>query len=306
MIYIHDQRFVNEMQKQAFVNECELVFMRKMNELTDTIIAKPEERIITLSGPSCSGKTITSRNIARAVTRAGRKMYQISIDNFYRSREDLNAEANARGGAPDYDSIDAIDFDLLCKVVHGIYAGEVVRLPIYDFVSGTRTGYTKLNSSRYDVIMFEGIQAIYPEVTALLGEYPYISVSINVRSGLRIGDVEFTPRELRLMRRIVRDVLTRGTAPNVTFALWDTTVIPNEDRSIVPYENLAQIKIDSLMPYEANVIRDPLLAALSTVPADDPYAARAASLAQRVSKLEPIDDSYVPIESLYSEFLGRK
>ena len=305
MIFINDRSLVTETEKKIFVNECEAIFKRKMLDLTDTIIANPEERVITLSGPSCSGKTVTSRNIARDVTRTGRQMFQISIDDFFRPREDLNNEAVKFGRKPDYDSINAIDFELFSEVVSGIYARESVDVPIYDFVEGRRAGYNTIDSSKYDVIMFEGIQAIYPEVTALLGKYPYISISINVRSSLQVGDVGFSPRELRLMRRIVRDVLTRGTAPNVTFSLWDATVVPNEDRNITPYEDSAMITVDSLMPYEANVIRDPLLAALESVPADDPYAGAAASLAARVSRLVPIDGAYVPEESLFSEFLGR-
>ena len=305
-VIVRNPHFINEIQKQGFVNECELKFSRVMNGMTDAILAKPEERVITLSGPTCSGKTITARNIARSVTRAGRRMYEISIDDFYRPRDEMNAEAERLGRAPDYDSVTSIDIETLAKVVRGIYEGGMVTHPLYDFQTGTRSDYITFDSSKVDVVLFEGIQAIYPEVTALFGDYPYVSISINVRGGLRVGGTEFTPRDLRLMRRIVRDMRTRGTPPERTFMLWDTTVVPNEDKSILPYEDSAQICINSLMEYEPFVARDTLIELLERIPPDSPYGARARELVEKVRPLASIDPRYVPSESMYSEFLGRE
>ena len=303
---IQNRRFANEMQKQGFVNECELNFSLKMDAVTDAVLSKPEERVITLSGPSCAGKTVTSGRIARAVTRAGRRMVRISIDDFYRPRSLLHAEARARGGSPDYDSAAAIDMKSLDEVVKGIYNNEKVCVPNYDFVTGTRIGSRTVNSAEYDVVMFEGIQAIYPEVLELFGGYPYVSISINVRSDICVRGNVFTAREVRLMRRLVRDVRSRGTPPERTFALWDSTVIPNEEKRILPFEDDVQIKIDSLLPYEVNVIRDPLLATLAAVPEGNEMKARADDLAARVAELDPIDPAYVPRESIFCEFLGIK
>ena len=298
--------FANEIQKQAFVNLCELQFSRKMRELTDAIIADPDERMITLSGPTCSGKTVTSRNISHAVTRTGRRMIEISIDDFYRDRSELNREAELEGREPDYDSVTSIDLPMLAGVIKGIYRKKKVVCPLFDFETGSRFDTYTLDSSKVDVVLIEGIQAIYPEVTALFDGLPFVSVSINVRSSLNANGSKFTPRELRLMRRIIRDVRTRGTIPERTLHLWEVTVLPNEDKSIIPYEDNAKIKIDSTMAYGPYVMRDALLEALATVPKDSPYYAKAEELAAKVEPLQQINPEYVPLESLYSEFLGRQ
>lgn len=301
---IINRSFLNEAQKQAFVNECEFKFSQTMDSLTDVIIAKPEERVITLSGPTCSGKTVTAANISRAVTRAGRRMCQISIDDYYRDRDELIAEAEAEGRAPDYDSVRAIDLCELERTVDGIYANEVVRVPRYDFKTGKRSGFVSLDSRTCDVVLFEGIQAVYPEVTELFGHYPYVSIATNVRSGICCCRQNFDKREIRLMRRLVRDVRERNTPPEVTFRLWETTVTPNEDKNILPYEDTAQIKIDSLMPYEIYVIRDHLLKTLAAVPHDSEYYDKAADMIRRITPIEPINGSYIPTDSLYREFIG--
>ncbi len=299
-----NRSFANEMQKQAFVDSCETDFTRTMESLTEAILANDDERVITLSGPTCSGKTVTAFNISRAVTRKGRRMVQISIDDYYRDREDLIAEAEREGRAPDYDSASSIDLCELEKTVDGIYRGEIVRVPRYDFKTGRRVDMTALDSSEYDVVLFEGIQAVYPEFTSMFGHYPYVSIATNVRSGICTSGQSFDAREVRLMRRLVRDVHARNTPPDATFKLWETTVVPNEDKNILPYEDSAQIKIDSLMPYEINVIRDPLLKTLEDFPKESVYYPKAESLIRRVTPIEPIDRKYIPTDSLYREFIG--
>ncbi len=299
-----DRSFANEIQKQAFVNECELEFARTMESLTDAILANDDERVITLSGPTCSGKTVTAFNISRAVTRKGRSMVQISIDDYYRDRDDLIAEGERLGRAPDYDSASSIDLCELEKTVDGIYRGETVLVPRYDFKTGRRTEMIPLESSKYDVVLFEGIQAVYPEFTSMFGHYPYVSIATNVRSGICTSGQAFDARQVRLMRRLVRDVCARNTPPEVTFKLWETTVVPNEDKNILPYEDSAQIKIDSLMPYEIHVIRDPLLKTLEGFDTESEYYPAAQSLISRVTPIEPIDRKYIPTDSLYREFIG--
>ncbi|MBQ4054082.1 MAG: hypothetical protein IJD17_00080 [Clostridia bacterium] len=298
-----DRRFENEAQKKEFILECEAGFLRQTDRLCDLILGG-NERVVTLSGPTCSGKTVTSNNLARSVGLAGRRMLRISIDDYYRDRSELIAEAEAEGRAPDYDSADSIDLMLLEKTVAGIYRNQRVSVPKYDFRTGSRVAVTEVDTSLYDVVLFEGIQAVYPEFTAMFGAGRYISVATGVGSGITVDGQSFDAREIRLMRRLVRDVRERNTPPAQTFRLWDTTVIPNEEKNILPYIDSADIRIDSLMPYEIHVIRDPLTATLSGMSKQDEYASSAEDLVRRVTPVSPIDGKYIPRDSLYREFIG--
>lgn len=300
---IVDRRFANEMQKREFITECENDFSRMMDNLTASIL-NGDARIVTLSGPTCSGKTVTAERISRAVTAAGRRMIQISIDDYYRGRDDLIAEAEREGRAPDYDSAGSIDLCELERTVEGIYRRERVNIPRYDFRTGSRSSILTVDSSQYDLVLFEGIQAVYPEVTSMFGYYPYVSIATDVRSGICVDGQTFDAREVRLMRRLVRDVHARNTPPEQTFKLWDTTVIPNEEKNILPYSDAADIKIDSLMPYEIHVIRAPLIETLSGISANNEYYLTAKDLIRRVTPIEPIDRKYIPRDSLYREFIG--
>ncbi|MBQ3100691.1 MAG: hypothetical protein IJC50_06855 [Clostridia bacterium] len=301
---IIDRRFTNEMQKREFITECENDFLRMMESLTSSILENGDMRVVTLSGPTCSGKTVTAERISRAVEKAGRRMIRISIDDYYRDRSELIAEAEREGRAPDYDSAGSIDLRFLEKNIDGICNKAKVDLPRYDFKTGSRSDVVTVDSSKYDLVLFEGIQAVYPEVTSMFGHYPYVSIATDVRSGICTNGRSFDAREVRLMRRLVRDVHARNTPPERTFKLWATTVIPNEEKNILPYSGTADIKIDSLMPYEIHVIRDPLIETLSRVPKDDEYYLTAEDLIRRVTPIEPIDRKYIPCDSLYREFIG--
>ena len=97
---IIDRRFTNEMQKREFITECENDFLRMMESLTSSILENGDMRVVTLSGPTCSGKTVTAERISRAVEKAGRRMIRISIDDYYRDRSELLPKPNARDALP--------------------------------------------------------------------------------------------------------------------------------------------------------------------------------------------------------------
>ena len=73
---------------------------------------------------------------------------------------------------------------------------------------------------------------------------------------------------------------------------------------ILPYEKNADIHIDSLMPYELHLLRDPLTAVLNQLEKDSEYYPQALRLMEKIAPFEPIGEEYLPANSLYHEFLG--
>lgn len=301
-ILVQNRKLNNSNKIQAFVNECEMKFDFALHSLGDVVASSPEARVVTLSGPTCSGKTTTADNLVSDVIRAGRSIFTISIDDFFFDRDVMKAQAAAEGREVDFESIDAIDMELFTKCVEDIYAKKRTRLPTFDFVSGKRTTLTEFYPKDYDVILFEGIQANYPEVVALLGQYPYISISTNVRRALKVGGELFEPREIRLCRRIVRDIRKRASSAEETLKMWKT-VTDNEDKNILPFENTARLKLDSLMGYELNILKEPLLEALAGIPEDSEFYPTRIYLEKKAANIDPIGKEYIPEGSMYWEFL---
>ncbi len=296
-----NSRIGSESQKLDFIRDCENKFSKQLEEVCCAVV-RDGVKIIALSGPTCSGKTTTAAKLTEELTKNGADVHLVSIDNFFRERDVLDREAIMQDKSIDYDSVSAIDLPLLAERTASIIAGEPTELPIYDFKLGKATHSETVDPDEYSVFIFEGIQAIYPEVTSLFGDN-YKSIYICIEDDLEIGDYYFGKRELRLLRRLVRDYKFRGATPEFTFFLW-RSVAANEDKSILPYADTADIKINSFMAYEIFLMKSVLPEILALVPDTNPYFAKAYDICRKLEGLDAIAPELVPNDSLLREFIG--
>ncbi len=289
-----------ENQKAAFIKECEDRFENRLDEVSMEL-AQSGIKIIALSGPTCSGKTTTAKKITAELEAHGANVHMVSIDNFFKSRDVLNEIASAAGQSIDYDSVNAIDLELLSDRTASILRGDPTELPIFSFTEGCCTHFETVDSDENSVFIFEGIQAIYPEVTALFGK-DYRSVHVSIEDDLEMGDVYFGKRDLRLMRRLIRDYKFRGAHPEFTFMLW-RSVAQNEDRAILPHVDSVDIRINSTMPYEICLMKTILPPVLGLVK-EGMYFPKALEISEKLEKLETISPDMVPKDSVLREFIG--
>ena len=130
----------------------------------------------------------------------------------------------------------------------------------------------------------------------------YVSVKQQIKSAN--GEV-FSPMDLRLVRRIVRDVQFRDTTPERTISMW-SQVVKGEDRYIRPYRLSADYTVNSIHIYEPCVMRMMAIPLLRAIAEDSPYYRKARDLESRLMRFEPIDPALVPENSMLREFLGPK
>lgn len=295
--------FASEEEKRAYVRECEERFESELDRVSDAVINRDGTRLVTLSGPTCSCKTTAVRKIIADVVDAGKKIKIISIDDFFKSRSEDRDAVVKEGKRIDFDSLDAIDFDYFCECTDKIMSSDAVMLPEFDFQTAKRKGYVEFDPSGYDIIAYEGIQAIYPEIREKLCVYNPLSLFINVCGDIECGGEVFTGREIRLYRRLVRDFRFRNSTAEFTMFMW-SSVTANEDKNMLPYSDTAQIQIDSFIPYELNLIKEPLCDVLGRVSANSPYYEEAGRIIGKFENIVSIDPGYLPHDSMYREFLG--
>lgn len=296
--------FKTEQELRDFVVSCEERFFQQVDEAADAVL-QSGKKFIALSGPTCSGKTTASDRICHAFLARGIRVKTISIDDFYIDRDILLERAKASGKPIDFDSPTTINLPLLADCVHKLRLGEEVELPHYSFVEGKCVYTTPFCGKDADYFLFEGIQAIYPNVLEILGKEGVISLSIRPSTSLRIGDEIHSSHELRFARRLVRDFRYRNASPEYTFYLWEG-VRANEELHIMPYEQSVDFCIDSTMAYEPFVIRDYLVHYLSLVPEGNQYKEQAEKLMKEYEALPSISQTYVPDHSIFREFIGQK
>ena len=295
--------FSNEQQKIEFVKKCEQDFEKRLCEVSDRVKNSGVESLL-LSGPTCSGKTTTANKIIHDFEDIGRPVTVISFDNFFKARTEQRSVVGNE--EIDYDSVNALDLDVLTKCVNKARQGATLELPIYDFITQRPSRYDTLKIDENGVIIFEGIQAVYPEITRLFKDRSYAGVFINVDEDVEINGVFFGRDDIRLSRRLVRDYKFRGANAEFTLFLWDK-VRKNEDKCIYPNKNdICKIQLDSFMDYELFLLRGYIVDILNEVEENSKYYDKAKELKNKFLKLDTISYDYVPKNSLYTEFLGKK
>ena len=175
--------FRNEQDKINFVNECEKVFEQRLDEVSSMAINSGATTLL-LSGPTCAGKTTTANKIIHDFNDMGKKVTVISLDDFFKERtEDRIIK---EGEKIDYDSVDVLDLPLLAECISHIKVGNTIRVPIFDFISQKRNGFIEHLIDSDEIIIFEGIQAVYPEITSLF-DNGFLGIFINVNDDVISG-----------------------------------------------------------------------------------------------------------------------
>lgn len=270
-------------------------------------------RVIRLSGPTCVGKTTAAHKLTEALEAAGRVVHPISIDDFFYGRDVLHRMAEESGSNRlDYDSVKTIDLQALGQCVRDLMERGSARIPVFNFVSGYPEGYRDLTvpEGEEPVFLFEGIQAVYPEVTALFEGIPERSLFINVMKDTVLFDEAgnervFPPDRIRLLRRLVRDEAKRGSSPDFTLTLWHG-VRENELRSILPYADACDYGIDSNMAFDIHMLAPHIRRIFAEQPCDGDEVAEQDAILVSIEGVEGISDACLNRDSLYHEFIPLK
>ncbi len=295
--------FHDEETQKKYISTCEDEFTATLERVVDKVLSRKEIRYITLSGPTCSGKTTTAGFLIDRLGSAGKSVKVISIDDYYYDRSVLVENARLAGTEIDLDSVKTIDLDELKKAVLGIESMTPFDVPKFDFTEGERVGYRHIVPKKEDIFLFEGIQGVYPEVSALFEAEHLLKVFISVEDPIETPYGNWRPDEIRLMRRIVRDCRIRNTDAEDTLRHWGG-VRNNEKKNIEPYKNGSDIMIDSGLNYEIALLKIPLLEQLELIKEDSPFYDEARDLMKRLEGYPIIEISMVPRGSVMKEFVG--
>ena len=175
--------------------------------------------VIGIAGGTGSGKTTITR---RLMQRFGSDVCMVSYDNYYKARHDTPFEERAK---INYDHPDAFDTELFLRDLRALKAGKTIQCPIYDYAIHDRLEQTRtLKPAK--VILVEGI-LIFAEKALL--DLMDIKVFVD------------TDADVRLARRVVRDVESRGRTVRSIVDQWQTTVKPMHEMYVEPSKKSADI-----------------------------------------------------------------
>ena len=300
-ITIHDINQMTHDAPELFVIDSEAAYDKQLRDLADDICRHAKERPITLiSGPSGSGKTTTACRLEQILDAAGFEAHTLSMDNYYADGT-RNSEIVDQFGKPDYESPLRLDTDLLNTQLEQLARGEAVELPVFDFAEQKQKKSGKiLQRKKNELIIMEGIHALNPEVT---GDTPANRIYLSVRTRITCDDERLHPSLIRFARRLIRDQRTRGRAPAESCEML-SSISRGENLYIMPYKHLADYELDTFMGYELSVYQPILLETVRKLAelecADDGIR----MLLRFLEALTPMDQEWVPEQSLVREFIG--
>lgn len=179
-------------------------------------------------------------------------------------------------------------------------------MPIFDFVNKKPIKNGKfLKVGNNDIIIVEGLHALNPIITDPLNDENMLKlyVSVSTRVYNNEGLVEFTKRDIRFLRRLIRDYRFRNTPVEYTFYLW-RGVRRGEDEYLFPFTKNADIKIDSIHPYELCLYKQKATQLLEQLSSESKYYEKAVNYINQLSLLCDLPIETVPENSLLHEFIG--
>ena len=294
---VYDKKIENQNAMKSFIAERELAYCSQVETIAKLIAQDEKIKIITLCGPSCAGKTTSSYILEKTLEAiSGIDLKIISIDDFFKNRNEVENQEN-----PDYETIASIDFDYFKICVNNILEGKETKLPKFDFVSGKRQEeYDIYMPHKKGIVVFEGIQAMYPEITAILPAESSVSIFIDILEDVYAYGNLFTRRDVRFFRRLVRDFQFRDASVKKTRYLWKNVSL-NEKNNIYPYSFEAKYTINSSLLYEFNVIKKYLLDMLEY---DENDKFLYDEIKQKFENIPDIPAEFVPETSVFKEFIG--
>jgi len=286
---------------ERFVEECEKNYFCQVKAISEEIATHNGRTLVMLAGPSGSGKTTTASMLKKDFQKMGRNAITVSLDDFY---SENNLKYTFEDGTVDFETVKALDVGLIGDCLTRLVNSGVCDLPHFNFKTKKRDKFIKTEIEKDGIIIVEGLHAINPVITETVEaermKKVYVSVSSRVYDG---ENVLLTKRDMRFFRRLIRDYHHRNTEVEYTFYLWKG-VRKGEDRYLFPFSDRADIKIDSIHPYEPCVFRDTALELLSHIAQNSIYYEEAQILKKKISKFTALPESVIPDSSLLNEFIG--
>lgn len=291
---------VTEGRVQELILIAEAFHSQKLGSIAEDISSHPV-KVVTIAGPSASGKTTFSERLKVQLMVCGKTPVTLPLDNFFKERDESPRDEN---GEYDYERLDALDLDLLQETVGKILAGERVVAPTYDFITGKKKPGKTIELGPSDVLIMEGIHGLNDRILSMLPEEERYGIFVSPLTGICIDPHNRTSTsDNRLLRRIIRDYRTRGKSAQTTLEVYPK-VIRGAKRYIFPYQTRANAIFNSALPYELGVLKPYVEPLLHTVDERSSVFSEALRLLNILRFVPSLHNDGIPNNSVIREFIG--
>lgn len=281
----------------------EALHEKKIASIADTIYQKKEDvKVVLIAGPSSSGKTSFANRLGIQLRVLGMKPHVISMDDYFVNRDNTPIDEN---GNKNYEDIECIDIKQFNNDLNALIAGETVELPNYNFVTGMREykgDFIRLQEN--EIMIIEGIHGLNDRLTPGIKDENKFKIFISAMTQLNVDNHKFiSTSDSRLLRRMVRDSLSRGNDAAETISMW-ANVARGEEKNIFPFQENADAVFNSATIYEISVLKQYAEPLLYKIDDTMPEYITAKRLIKFLAYFLGAPADEIPNNSLIREFVG--
>ena len=266
-----------------FIAEDEVQHSRRLERITTEITRRFRQeglRMVLVAGPSCSGKTTTSRFLTHMLRDNGIQPCVVSLDNYFLNLDQRPLDPN---GNIDYESFYGLDLKQLERDVNSLLDGNRVPMPTYDYVEGKRAYHgNTLQLDSNSLLFLEGLHALNPLLIPNIDDDKKYRLFVTAQATIYYGEkAGLEEHDNRLLRRIYRDYNSRGASALQTLQWWPG-VLRGENLWILPFASHADGWFNTSMVFELSAIKSRVAQLLQEVPESEPVEYK---IAQRLSRI---------------------
>ncbi|MDI6861260.1 MAG: nucleoside kinase [Caldisericia bacterium] len=300
-------KFVGDLNEKIIKNEIleliliqEVLHEKKIKEIGDLIYER-KSKLVLIAGPTSSGKTTFTKKLGIYLRVIGFKPITISTDDYFLDREKTPLNEY---GEPDYESIASIDYKFLQKNISELLNGKKIHSPKFNFATGKRVKGYEIEPQDGMIILVEGLHSLNPILTEEIDEKLKFKIYISALTQINFDNLNRIPtRDLRLIRRIVRDAVFRKISPKETIKQWKN-VIQGEEKYIFPFQESVDVMFNSSLLYELPILKYYAERNLLSIDEKDDEYVKANILLNFLDHFVPLQPTDVPKTSILREFIG--
>jgi Uridine kinase len=284
------------------IRVAEALHEKKIAYIADMISERQNVKIVLIAGPSSSGKTTFARRLGIQLRVNGLIPISISLDDYFVDRDHTPKDEY---GNYDFESIYALDLELFNKNLEGLLKGEEVEIPTFNFKSGVREWLgQKIKLPENGILVIEGIHGLNEMLTSAISMDNKFKIYISALTQLNVDNHNrIATTDVRIIRRIVRDSLSRGYGSEDTLKMWPS-IKRGEEKNIFVFQENADVMFNSTLVYELCVLKQYALKELEKIEVSSPIYYEALRLKSFLHFFKDVDKEIVAENSILREFIG--
>jgi len=244
---------------KSVIEESLLVYEQALDEAAQKVLSRLNRgdplRMMWVSGPSSSGKTTTTVKLTERLQKHGLRFQMLSLDDYFWSLVEHPTDwINDRN----YETPEALDIQLLNAHLKALLNGQSIEKPVYSFKEGRRIGSKPVKLESDQILLLDCLHGFYPPMTEGIDARSQFRLYIEAQNVLYEDDgssdrlTKFT--DMRLIRRMLRDVKHRNHRPLLTLLHWHY-VRAGELFSIIPLMHTADHVVNGGFPFDLPALK---------------------------------------------------